>query len=155
MTFSRQYLRIDFLFAITGLVVLLVGCLFFDSPFNINIHDTQFSSSHAHISILLFLIFLIFALIYGALIKFERRLVKGLNVTHYFLTITPCLAIITIQFIQVKLNRYIASEHMSEEMDNMTNLYIVFSMSVLLFLLGQVLFIVNIAISLIRKKVGK
>ena len=152
MTVFRKYLRVDFLFAITGLIVLLAGCLFFDSNFDISIHDTTFSTTHAHISILLFTLFLLFALIYSRIIKAQRRLVKGLNVIHYFLTILPCLAFISIRFIEVNLNRYIASEHMSEEMDNMAKLYIVFSMSVLLCLLGQILFIVNIAISLIRKK---
>jgi cytochrome c oxidase subunit 1 len=145
----RKYIRIDFLFAETGLLILFCG-LFSKASFDIPIHDTYFVIAYLHVAVAVCLLFHVFALVYYLLIRSGRVPVKTLNVMHYFFSILP--ALLMLAFRVFKLGRFAESESMSEEMDNVAKINIAISVTVLLCLLGQVVFLANILVALIRKR---
>lgn len=148
----RQYTQTDILFSITGLLILLIGVLFFRSTFDLAIHDTYIVISQTHIAIALCALFFFFSLLYYIFKKLNRPLYRKLGLMHYFLTILP---LVTTCIINSLPSRNRAYENMSEEMENMGKFNIIISISVLLCLLGQLLFVANIIATLFRKKISR
>jgi heme/copper-type cytochrome/quinol oxidase subunit 1 len=150
MRFLRKYTRIDRLFAITGLLILLLGAGYTSSSFDLVIHDTYFVISYFHIGIVVSSLFMLLSLVYFLLIRAGKLPVKILSGIHYFFTLLPGLGLLIFRIGRV--DRYVAGSNMSEEMENWGRVNTIFSVCVLLCLLGQVIFLVNIFIALLRKR---
>lgn len=148
----RQYIHTDFLFTISGILILFCSLLFFHSTFDIPIHDTYFVISQTHIAIALCALFMFFALVYFSFKKANRPLYKRLGATHFILTILP---ILTVSIIQLLPSRHRVYQNMSEEMDNAAKFNVIISISILLCLIGQLLLLVNIVATLIRKNASR
>ena len=149
MTFFKKNIKIEFLFALTGLLILLVGLIFFRSTLDIVFHDTYLVISQVHITIGLFVIIGVFSLIYFFFKKIGKQLHELLGLIHYFFTILPLL---TVTIINLLLNSHIPNQGFSKEMENAEKINMIIAVTVLFCLLGQVLFFVNIIITLLRKK---
>ena len=103
--------RIDFLFGITGLLILTLGLIFFRSTLEFPIHDTYFVIDQMHIVIGLAVVFLLISLVYFTFAKFSRPLKFSLGLIHYLITI---IAIVIFVFGPVELfesRRYTADSN--------------------------------------------
>ncbi|MBL0051895.1 MAG: hypothetical protein IPP29_10500 [Bacteroidetes bacterium] len=138
---KKNFLRTDFLFFITGIIILGLTILFLRSPLKINIHDTYLLIAKTDIAVGFFLLFLILALIYFLFIKLNRPLRKTLGITHYLLTTISLVAIATLCI-------FSSGESMTQPFDFMTFIAI----SVLVFAVGQLILVLNIAVSLLNKR---
>jgi heme/copper-type cytochrome/quinol oxidase subunit 1 len=148
----RQYTQTDFLFTITGGLILLIGQFFSNSILDIAIHDTYLLISYMHVAIILCASFLFFAFIYFILKKVNKPLYSVLGWTHYCLTVLPLLSATVINFTP---NRHFANQNFNEEMANAERYNVIIVISVLLCILGQFLFVVNIIASLLKRKVKR
>ena len=148
----KRYLHADFLFTVSGFVILLSGLLFFHSSFDIAIHDTYLIVSHTHIAIALCAICLFFALIYFVFKKMGRPLFQIPGSIHYVLTLLP---ILTIAVIDVLPGRYIPNQNFSEEMQSAEKYNIIIAVTILLCMLGQLSFLINIGATLFKKGTGR
>lgn len=140
------------LFALTGVLTFSVGLFCLNSTLDINMHDTYFLISYLHVGTVLALTFLSIALIYFMFKRRNRPLYRRLGLTHYVLSILPIFAATLINF---EPQRHLANQDFSEEMANVEKFNIVLSASLFLCLLGQVLFVTNIILTLLRKNAGR
>jgi len=146
---TKNFSRIDFLFSVTGLFVLLVGLIFFRSAFDINVHDTYFVIANSHITIGLTFLFFIFSLIYFSFARLGRPLKKGLGLTHYIITVLTLFITVFPPTFLFKPTRYSpADASLDSNFDVNTLILLVF----FTFILGQLLFLINIIWTLIRSK---
>jgi heme/copper-type cytochrome/quinol oxidase subunit 1 len=148
----RKYTRTGYLFFLTGLLIFIYGLMYsHNTTINIIIHDTYFVIANFHVTTALSIIFTSFAFVYFLFYKISRRLVRVLGILHYFFSILPLIVAFVCRNISMVQSRYHSNENWSEEM-NPSKFIIAAVIVLLICLLGQILFVVNIIISLIRKK---
>lgn len=143
----RMWLHPGFLFAQLGALVFVFGLLF-TSIFNFNIHDTYFIIPRWYFFTLLAVIFWLIGLLHFGLEKWKRPLNKKMAYAHFLTTLSMILGIATV-ITTMKGSSY---ENMSEEMDYYGRVNMRISFFVLIGMLGQLIFIVNILLSLLRKR---
>lgn len=137
-----------FLFATTAVLILLFGFLNSQSTLNVNKHDTYFVIASFHVALFLCGIFLLLAIIYYAFLRCKIPLYKGLGITHFLMSIIPVLVI---QYIVRAPMAHRVYQHMSDEMSNLGKVNAMISISVLFGIIGQLLFLINIIVTLLRK----
>lgn len=151
----KNYLRPDFLFSITGILLLVCGLLFFHSKSDIVLHDTYFVFTQSYISVAIFLLFLIFGSIYFIFLKLNRQLKKGLGLTHWFISTVTILSIIFLfMFHSVEMPKryYSSGEDINQTIRMTNNINALITVCVLVFALGQLLFLLNILLSLTKSR---
>jgi cytochrome c oxidase subunit 1 len=141
---------IHLLFAVTGFLLFVVSEVLRFSALDINFHDTYFVVSHWHISMAVFFVFSIFTFIYYAFAKMFRPLGKGLGYFHYVLsTFGITLFLVLPSFMKGISKRFIPDEHGISSIE-LLNLFI--TITALLFILAQLLFFINIGMTIFKKK---
>ena len=141
--------RIDFLFAVTGIIFLAAGTLFFQSDLDINIHDTYIVLPKWQIAIGLSCILFFISLIYFSFDKFGRPLKVKMGLAHYILTVLSLLIFIFPPTFLFAATRYRpGADPFQSDFD--INTFLVFVFFILFF--GQILFIINIVRTIIGRK---
>lgn len=131
------------IFLVSALIILLFGFWKSESVMDINFHDTYFVIGYFHFAILISLVLFIIGTGYWIMKKLDIKLLSWLNWTHILLTLGgPVVLLILIQFYRNELMEY--------EFNN--NLTLVILLIVMIMILGQMVFPVNIIYSLIKKK---
>jgi len=114
---------------------------------DINIHDTYFIVDYKYLGYLIAILFAIIGFGYWIMTKLKRRLSKWLNLIHIILTIGGILTmwISSIIFGQANI------ESDNPIFDGIGTLNLILTILILIILIGQVFYPINIIIGLIRK----
>ncbi|WP_299523685.1 cbb3-type cytochrome c oxidase subunit I [Winogradskyella sp.] len=124
-------------------IIMLIGILSGDSVLDINVHDTYFVIAYLHLAILISILFGIIGIGYWIMKKANRKLSKWLNWTHIGLTFGGTLVVWI-------LTNFYRTEIMEYEFNN--NLTLIITLIILLIIIGQLIFPINIIYGLIKKK---
>ncbi len=123
--------------------MILIGVLSGDTTLDINVHDTYFIISHLHLSVLISILFGIMGFGYWVIQRSGRKLSKWLNWTHILLTFGGILVVLI-------LSRFYSQKFADYEF-NMALTQII-NLIILLIIIGQLVFPINIVYGLLRKK---
>ena len=140
------------IFWIFGLLSLIVSSfeyfLFEDSILDINVHDTYYVIAHFDISILRTIIFLILGTIYYFFKYINFKLIPSLTKIHVVITCFSWVAYyfrdIVVRLLKSKINST------SPLFDDLSSLNFYISLLILIVVVAQFLFILNILFSTIR-----
>ncbi|WP_299365896.1 cbb3-type cytochrome c oxidase subunit I [Winogradskyella sp.] len=124
-------------------IIMLIGILSGDSVLDINVHDTYFVIAYLHLAILISILFGIIGIGYWIMKKADRKLSKWLNWIHIGLTFGGTLVLWI-------LTKFYRTEIMEYEFNN--NLTLIITLIILLIIIGQLIFPINIIYGLIKKK---
>ena len=137
-------LKNHFLLLIASLILLFLGFLFNEETFDINVHDTYYiiSSNHFYwlISILLFFFFSIYLLFDKAEINFGQHFSK----IHIFGTLISVLGLLFPYSLIFSKAEFSLNE-------NLQYINLCMIISILVFLMLQILFIINIFVILTKR----
>ncbi|NQY31447.1 MAG: cbb3-type cytochrome c oxidase subunit I [Flavobacteriaceae bacterium] len=124
-------------------IIMLIGILSGDAMLDINVHDTYYVIAYLHLAILISVLFGIIGIGYWIMRKLGRKLSKWLNRTHIGLTFGGTLVVWTL----TKFYRTVITEY---EFNN--NLTLIITLIILLIIIGQLIFPINIIYGLIKRK---
>lgn len=124
-------------------IIMLIGILRGDSMLDINVYDTYYVIAYLHLAILISILFGIIGIGYWIMLKSDRKLSKWLNCTHIGLTFGGTLIVWI-------LTKFYRTEIMEYEFNN--NLTLIITLIILLMIIGQLIFPINIIYGLIKKK---
>lgn len=119
-----------------------IGFFSGDAELDINVHDTYYVIAYVHLIKLISVLFGIIGLGYWIMQKTNKKLSKWMNLTHIGLTFGGSLIIL----ILAQLYR---EEIMEYEFNN--NLTLIITLILLIMILGQIIFPINIIYGIIRK----
>ena len=120
-----------------------IGILSGDAVLDINVRDTYYVIAYLHLAILISILFGIIGLGYWIMQKVDRKLSKWLNWTHIGLTFGGSITVwILTKFYRTEIMEY-------EFNDNLTS---IITLIVLLMIVGQLIFPINIICGLLKKK---
>lgn len=123
-------------------IILMIGILKGDATIDINVHDTYYIIAYLHFTILISIFFGIMGIGYWLMQKANIKLSKWLIWVHVSLTFGGTFIIwISAQFYQADLMEY--------EFNN--SLIVIRTLLIMLIILGQILFPINIIYGLIKK----
>jgi len=145
----KKYFRTEYLFAFTGIVILILGLLFYHSTFDIAIHDTYFVIGHSVVAMILFSFCLFFASVYFLFRSAHKPLQNILGFIHYLFTFLPLIIPV---LINTSPHRYHPGDDMSAIMEDDNKLIIFLAIAIVLCGFGQAIFLINIIAALFRKK---
>ncbi|MBT0607785.1 cbb3-type cytochrome c oxidase subunit I [Aequorivita echinoideorum] len=131
------------IFLLTIPIIMLIGILSRDSVLDINVHDTYYIIAYLHLAILISIFFGIIGIGYWIMLKADRKLSKWLNWTHIGLTFGGTLVVWI-------LTKFYRTEIMEYEFNY--NLTLMITLIILLMIVGQLIFPINIIYGLIKKK---
>jgi len=132
-----------FVFWILIPVLLLIGYIDSNETIAINIHDTYFVITMLNLGVLLSIMCGIIGLGYWVVIKLNRRLVNWLTIIHLIITVISLCLILLIPFFLPESNQGITSLYFDAQ--------VTITLSALVAVCIQSLYLVNIIIALIRK----
>lgn len=124
-------------------ITIMIGMLREDEVLDINVHDTYFVIAHSHLSMLISILFGIVGMVYWIMQKADRRLSKWLNRAHIGLTFGGTLVVWI-------LTKFYRTGVMEYEFNN--NLTLMITLIILLMIIGQIVFPINIIYGLIKKE---
>ena len=124
-------------------ILLLIGLLSGDAALDIQVYDTYYVVTYLHVAILISIVFGIIGIGYWIMQKADRILSTWLIWVHIGLTFGGILIVWI-------LTRFYRVEFMEYEFNN--NLTQIIAMIILLMVVGQLLFPINILYGLIKKK---
>lgn len=131
------------LFLSTIPIILGIGILNGNTVLDINVHDTYYVVAYLHLAVLISILFGIIGIGYWVMQKAGRKLSKWLNWAHLGLTFGGTLLVWV-------LTKFYRTEIMEYKFNN--NLSMVITIVILLIILGQLIFPINIIYGLIKKK---
>ncbi|SMC71420.1 hypothetical protein [Cellulophaga tyrosinoxydans] len=124
-------------------LLILIGILSGDATFNINIHNTYYVIAYLVLAILISIIFGIIGIGYWIMQKANRKLSKWLNWFHIGLTFGGALIVwILTKFYKTDLMEYKFND----------NLTMIITLIILLIVIGQLMFPINIIYGLIKNR---
>lgn len=124
-------------------IITLIGILSGDAMLDINVHDTYYVIAYLNLAILISILFGIIGIGYWIMQKADRKLSKWLNWIHIGLTFGGTLIVWI-------LTKFYRTEIMEFEFNN--NLTLIITLIILLVIVGQLIFPINIIYGLIKKK---
>lgn len=121
-------------------IIIIVGLSYGGSTLDINVYDTYFIISQLYISYLISIFFGLIGFGYWMMIKCKRRLTKGLSILHIVSTIGGVLGILISPLVFSNITMKIGMLDM------------ILMILILILLLGQVFYLLNVCIGLIKKR---
>jgi cytochrome c oxidase subunit 1 len=146
--------RIVSIYGLTALIILLTSFLVSGS-LDIALHDTYFVIANVHIVLVIGLLFVLFTLIVWGINKTSRRLSSVLNWLHYSIT---TISLVIIAVFTNKLTSQTTTYRDYSVFDEIENYKSQMSINewlaiiLVILILGQVLFLINIIRAFIVKK---
>jgi len=131
------------IFLIAIPIIILIGILSGDAVLDINVHDTYYVIAYFHLATLISILFGIIGIGYWIMQKAGRKLSKWLNWTHVGLTFGGILIVWI-------LTKFYRTEIMEYEFNN--NLSLIITLIVLIMIVGQLIFPINIIYGLTKKR---
>ena len=136
-------------FWVTAIIILSLGIIsLFDeeSVIDINVHDTYFVIHHSHLAFFLSFFYGLFGLIYWSHYSSNVELVSRLTTIHTVVTIGS----IPVYFLGLKVFELYRQDGDFPLFDDLSNENLFITIIFLLVLLAQVLFLINIILSLVK-----
>lgn len=124
-------------------IIMLIGILSGDAVLDINVRDTYYVVEYLHLASIISILFGIIGIGYWIMLKANRKLTKWLNWTHIGLTFGGPLVVWI-------LTLFYRTEIMEYGFNN--NLTIIITLILLLIVLGQLVFPINIIYGFIKRK---
>ncbi|OHX63959.1 hypothetical protein [Flammeovirga pacifica] len=124
-------------------IIMFIGILREESVLDINIHDTYFVIGYLPLSTLISMLFGIIGIGYWIMQKVNSQLSKWLYCTHVGLTFGGPLMVWVV-------TKFYRTEIMDYEFN--INLTLIITLIVLVMILGQLIFPINIIYGLVKKK---
>lgn len=118
-----------------------------NSSIDINVHDTYFVFAHFHISILNAIVFLVFGAIYYFFERINFELITSLTKTHVGIT---CFSFVAYYFGGTIISLLQSNNSDFPLFDDVSNYNIYISLLILIVVIAQLLFILNVVFSGIR-----
>jgi len=140
---SRIINKPHLIFLLSIPIIMIIGFISGEAVLDINVHDTYYVITYIHLTTLISILFGIIGLGYWIMLKANRKLSKWLNWTHIGLTFGGTIIILILAQLYRK-------EIMEYEFNN--NLTLIITLIILLMILGQIIFPINIIYGLIKKK---
>jgi heme/copper-type cytochrome/quinol oxidase subunit 1 len=141
--------RIDLLFVVAGVLLFLIAFLVYPSGIDLNVHDTYFVIANLHIAFVLLLLFLLFGFVYFIFQRTNRPLKRVPGLIHYFIsTFTILLFILSPLLVNHAPRRYNPNDPVYE---NLHIINLIITISAILFLVAQAIFLANILRSIFTK----
>lgn len=131
------------IFLLATPIIMLVGIFSGESVLDINVHNTYYVIAYLHLATLISIFFGLVGMGYWIMRKMNRKLSKWLNWAHIGLTFGGTIAVWI-------LSRFYRTEIMEYEFNN--NLTSIITLIIMLLILGQILFPINIIYGLVKKK---
>ncbi len=131
-------------------IMLIYGFSLGDSTLDINIYDTYFVTPKLQLWYALSHLFAIYGILYWIIINFNRKTNNFLTSTHLIITITGLILLLIISPIFG-----IESVSLSKNYDRGNIIIIAEFVITFIILLAQILFVVNLVLSLFRKAPAK
>jgi heme/copper-type cytochrome/quinol oxidase subunit 1 len=144
----KKYIQPETLFLVSGLLIVTYRLFFVREPFDLPIHDTYIVVDAFHITFLITISFMILSLPYSLFRKADNPLSKAGGWIHYVLTMLPWFVVMIIPSINMRYQ----SDHLSEMMKRLEKYSMIIALSCMLCLLGQLVFLVNILVTLLKRK---
>ena len=137
--------KVEYLFLLSAASLFLIGLLSNVKTFEINLHDTYFVIAGSHFLYSLSMFSLVLALIYFTFSKLSRPLNFTIGLVHFVITM---LFVFTLwQTADTSYSNYSS--------DSLVRIGKMFSVSVALFVITQIVFIGNMVWALLKPKVSK
>jgi len=133
-----------FLLLFAAFILLLISFIKSDETIDVNLHDTYFIIAQNHLYGLFFIVLFFFFIIYFTLHKLNIQLCKVLNGIHIYGTLFFTIGMFFPYHLILHSTDFPLFDHYEK-----ANMYR--SFCVLFFLIAQVLFIINIFASIIKK----
>ncbi|MBC7000901.1 cbb3-type cytochrome c oxidase subunit I [Cytophaga sp. FL35] len=140
---NRLFEKPHLIFLLAIPIIMLIGILSGDAVLDINVHDTYLVIAYLHFAVLISIVFGIIGIGYWIMQKANRKLSKWLIWTHIGLTFGGTLIVWI-------LNKFYRTEIMEYEFNN--NLTLIITLIILLMIIGQLIFPINIIYGLIKNK---
>jgi cytochrome c oxidase subunit 1 len=141
--------RIDLLFVVTGVLIFLIAFLVYPSGIDLNVHDTYFVIANLHIAFVLLLLFLFLGFVYFIFQRMNRPLKRVPGFIHYFIsTFTVLVFTLSPLLVNHAPRRYNPSDPVYE---NLHVINLIITISAILFLIAQAVFLYNILRSIFKK----
>lgn len=118
-----------------------------DSSIDINVHDTYFVIVHYHMSILNAIVFLVFGGVYYFFERINFELIPSLTKIHVGIT---CFSLFVYYFGGTIVNLLQSNHSDFPLLDDLSNYNIYISLLILIVVVAQLLFILNILFSTLR-----
>jgi heme/copper-type cytochrome/quinol oxidase subunit 1 len=144
----KKYIQPETLFLVSGLIIVTYRLLLVREPFDLPIHDTYIVVDAFHITFLITVLFMILSLPYSLFRKADNPLSNTGGWIHYISTMLPWFVVIIIPFTHIRYQ----PDHLSEMMEQAEKFNMVITLSFILCLLGQLVFLVNILMTLLKRK---
>jgi cytochrome c oxidase subunit 1 len=141
---------IHLLFGFTGLAIFILSEISRHSTYDFNMHDTYLVVPSWHVSLIVFFLFSFFGFVYYGFAKLYRPLGKKLSRVHYCITTLTVLLFFILPYFMNGLPGRISSR--DSWTDSMEVLNVFITVSFLLFVSAQLLFLINIGMTIFRKK---
>lgn len=138
---SKSY-AYEYLFPITGLLLVTGSWMIPSHPLTLSLHNTYFVIGPEVVGELLCLHYMLVFLAYRLLRYFRRPLHRGLGFIQYTLSTVSLITMIILFHTTAAMRSYQTSSIINE----------VLSVATLVFLFTHLLFIVNVLMTLLRKK---
>ncbi len=133
--------HLAFLLAIP--ILMLIGILRGNATLDINVHDTFYVIAYLHLATLISILFGIIGMGYWIMLKSDRKLSKWLNGTHIGLTFGGIIVVWI-------LTKFYRSETVEYQFNS--KLTLIITLIIILMIVGQLIFPINIIYGLIKKK---
>lgn len=117
-----------------------------ESTIDINVHDTYFVIAHFHITYLIFTVLFILGFLYYLFYRIELKLIRALTRIHVFIT---CFSL-PVYYIGNIFNSIKTKNNVPPLFDDISYTNIFISILILVVIIAQLLFILNLLFSLIR-----
>jgi heme/copper-type cytochrome/quinol oxidase subunit 1 len=146
--------KLEWLFFITGIILFGIISLFFSPYQDLYTQDnTYFVMWRSHIGISFLIVFLFFAFFYFIFKRINRPLNKVLGIVHYLLTLISLATFITLlQGYPIDGPRRYYRFDVPGQPEQITNPNSLLTLCAIVFLTGQLLFLINLVLTLARKR---
>jgi heme/copper-type cytochrome/quinol oxidase subunit 1 len=144
----KKYLQPETLFLVTGLLIVTHRLLFVRQPLDVPIHDTYIVVDAFHITFLITVLFMILSLPYSLFRKADNPLSQTGGWIHYVSTILPCFVVVIIHLINIVYQ----PDQVNEMRERSEKYNMIITFSCVFCLLGQLVFLVNILVTLLKRK---
>ena len=154
MTKITHMPRIVMMYGLTAIILFIAG-FFISGSLDISMHDTYYVISNTLLSVMIALLFCVFALITWGVNKISRRLSPILNWLHYGITIAGfvIIAILSSRITtQIKTFKDYSVYNEIEEYESQMSINEWLVIIVLILILSQLLFLINVIRAFMIKK---